>query len=148
MIRSLLLSLLFLSMICGCGKKGPPEPPELTAPSAVKGFMLIGEPDAVVVRWVAPETNASGEDLGDLAGFYVFRSPVTKGERAKFEKIADVTLAPDPAIREYIYRDTDVKGGVSYDYQVSSYNLDLVEGETEKTIRATFLGEATRIETF
>ena len=150
--RRVFLTVMFTSILPfafgGCGKKGPPEPPELLAPSAVRQLTVTGEPDAVVLHWNVPETNASGDDLTDLGGFYVYRSEGVKGERPDYTKIADVTLAADPLVRDYTYRDTEVKGGRSYDYQVAPYNLDRLEGEAQRTIRANFLGESTTVETF
>lgn len=146
--RAVTCVLFITALLVGCGKKAPPEPPELSAPSAVRALSAQGELDAVVLHWSSPITTATGEDLSDLRGFFVLRSDVVKGERPLYDRIANIVVPVEGDTGNFEYRDTDVKPGRAYVYQVSPYNSDETMGERDKTLRINFLGDSTTVETF
>jgi hypothetical protein len=132
--------------LAGCGKKGSPVPPEEGAPSAIKSVNVSGLVTGVNFAWQAPETTAEGDDEPELAGFYLYRSDVIKGERPDFEEIAAIDLLASPDQKNFIYLDKDVLPGKSYDYQIRAVNVDQIESPPGKTIRVTYLGESSVIE--
>jgi hypothetical protein len=148
-MRSHLRIFLFivLSILCltACGKKGDPKPPEESAPSPVKNFAAIGEVEAVVLSWDAPETTVADDDLKDLEGFIVRRSGYVKGESPNFSEITDVTLNKD-GTKHYIYRDKNLTPGEAVEYVVVPYNSDGVEGANSQVVRVTFSGASSRVE--
>ncbi len=156
-VVSLLVLLLALS---ACGKKARPEPPEASAPEPVRFLLAKADVDAVILTWRAPEKDASGDSLEDLAGYVVKRSDYEKDERPDFEEIAEVEAPLDLSDEapkgereaakkvEYVYRDTEVEAGKTYEYVVLPINDSDVEGGAAAILRVTFIGTASVIENF
>ena len=149
-LRLIALLVLVASLIVGCGKKGSPEAPELSAPSPIRGLNIAGDVRGVLLRWAAPATTASDDELTDLTGFAVERSPVVPGERAQFELIADITV---PAIGQgdtvnFQYHDAAVQPGRAYEYRVVPYNREGIRAKEPRVMRVVFLGESTTVEVY
>lgn len=152
----LCVCVVLLVLAVSCGKKGSPKPPEAIAPSPVKYFALRGTVDSVILTWQAPDEDASGNTLTDLAGFAVKRNDYVKDKRPDFEEIAEIPVAEvgegedadvlEPV--EYSYTDTSVEPGKQYEYLVVPVNEDGVEGATTSVMRVTFVGESSVFESF
>ena len=63
--------LLLLLVGQGCGRRGNPKPPELTAPGAVTFLTARASVDGVTLEWQAPETDAAGEPVKGLDSFKI-----------------------------------------------------------------------------
>jgi hypothetical protein len=99
-------------------------------------------------------------DFGIAKARVVKRSVYDKEERPDFEDIAtvdapldltaDVPNAEKEAVKkvEYVYRDTDVEAGKTYEYVVLPINDSDVEGGAAAVLRVTFIGNASVIENF
>lgn len=158
----LTLSLIFSFTLIGlsaCGKKTNPRAPEALAPSSVKFLTARATVQSVDLRWEAPSTDASGDPLLDLSGFVVKRSLVLPDEDEDFETIAEVPLKEKSTTRAarsrdgsqgeaYSYSDQDVVAGKKYQYLVLGVNEDDVEGDASSSVRVTFIGESSVIESF
>lgn len=150
---------LLLFVLPGCGRKGPPKPPEDFAPKPVVSPTIAGTVDGIVISWTAPEPEEESDEEEPnppLEHFSLQKGLVEVGERVRLEEVAVVPLrassaAPvDPAKaaaeKLYSYTDSEVEPGKTYQYQVLPVNVDGVEGEATVNMRATFLGENSRIE--
>jgi predicted small lipoprotein YifL len=73
MLKTLLLALLLATALWGCGKKGPPLPPESNIPAAVSDLRAWPREGTVFFGWSIPTRNVDGSKLQDLLGFKVFR---------------------------------------------------------------------------
>jgi hypothetical protein len=62
-----------VGLLGGCGKYGPPVPPEALAPSAVSGLAVSGSAEGVTLAWVAPELNQRKRELDSIDGYTVLR---------------------------------------------------------------------------
>lgn len=148
-------SLVAALLLVSCGKKAPPRPPEALAPSPVKFLTASATVDGVTLFWQSPSTTASGDPLEDLHGFVIERSEHEKGEEPDFDTLVELALpeTSEPskegteASKRFSYKDTSVKAGKSYEYSVVGVNEDGVEGAALSTIRVTFIGESSVIET-
>lgn len=141
----------------GCGRKGPPRPPEEFAPAALGAFEVEGTVSGVVLRWAAPSSTAAGDPLDDLAGFSVMRSVYERGEAPDFVELEFVEApgteaAPaaaggeQPQVEVFQYVDQQVEPGRIYDYMVVPVNERGYEGEFPGRVRVTFIGTSSVIE--
>ncbi len=152
-MKAILLALL-LAAAAGCGRMGPPRPPEDFAPAALAAFEVRGTVSGVVLRWNAPEQTAAGDPLEDLKGFSVQRSLHTAGESPDYTEIIFVDYSGGLEAAEgeerpdklFEYSDTLVEPGKSYDYLVVPVNTHGVEGEIPGRARVTFIGQSSIIE--
>ncbi len=148
-----------MGLTIACGKKTNPRAPEALAPSSVKFLTARTSVNSVDLRWEAPSTDASGDKLIDLTGFVVKRALVLPDEDPDFDIIAELPLranevaktatpAETSAAKAYSFSDTNVKAGEKYQYLVLGVNEDDVEGEASSSVRVTFIGESSVIESF
>ncbi len=162
--RTTLRTLLFIVVLLGgCGRKGPPKPPEDFAPLPVKNLNVQASVDGVNLTWEAPlpDPDMKEEDLVPLAGFIFQRSEFSREGSSDFEvlqelkvKLSDqpiaqaaVQAAGQPPVQAiYKVTDTKVLPGRIYDYQVLTFNSEGGKGEPGQSVRVTFLGENSRIE--
>lgn len=157
--------------ILGCGKKANPKPPEESAPAQVRNLNVIVEEAAIVLTWDAPESDSLGDPLSDLGKLLVNRAEVEKGERGAVETIAEIDppLAvldrlkadsreggirggSEPAAGatepQFSFRDEKVVAGGKYDYVIVPTDSAGVLGLPSKTIRVTFIGKTSIVESF
>lgn len=145
---SLLLIILALSVAAnGCGRKGPPKPPEDFAPSPVLNLNVDGSVNGIKLSWEAPPTDPDKdeEDLKALSGFIVEKCLYSKDGDDDFQEISEIKIK-EAAETKFSFTDTKVEPGKIYNYQVRPFNLDQVNGEPGQTLRVTYLGENSRVE--
>lgn len=70
---ALILALLSLLLLGGCGTKGPVQPLAQPLPAAASEVTLHQQGDALLLSWSLPHSNQDGSELTDLAGFRVYR---------------------------------------------------------------------------
>lgn len=148
--------LFFLVISLGCGKRGDPKAPEVTAPKSVRFFTARGAVDGIQLSWQAPEETASGDELLDLSGFVVHRSVYAEDENPHYKEVGEIEISrnKDTDIAQYSkqtvfsYKDKEVKPGTRYQYYVAPINDDGVEGEAPQIIRVLFAGESSTVESF
>ena len=149
-LTRLMLILGMLLVVASCGKKGPPIPPEATAPSPVSYFSAAGTVEGVRLSWTVPDTDASGKRLRDLAGFVVARNEFEQGKRKRFQELLVIDIDADDEEqllrKQYDVLDRDVKPGSRYEYVVYPYNDDGVEGRASSVLRVRFTGESSSVE--
>jgi hypothetical protein len=121
------IALLFFA----CGKKGDPGLPVPRAPEAPKRFQAVARAEAIILLWKAPDTNANGSPLLDLAGFKIARSemPIEKAclkcpreYREIFDYVYQGPRGQEPEKRLFYYQDTAVAFKNLYTYRMQCYN--------------------------
>jgi hypothetical protein len=131
----------------GCGRKGPPKPPEDFAPNPVLNLNIEGSVSGIKLSWEAPPTDPDKdeEDLKALKGFVVEKCLYSKDGEDDFQEIGEIQikLATDT---KFTFIDTKVEPGKIYNYQVRPFNVDQVNGEPGQTLRVTYLGQNSRVE--
>lgn len=148
----LMLFLISLAILSSCGKKAPPQPPELNAPSRVRFLDVKPGADLISFSWQAPLTEASGDPLRDLAGFLVKKNVYIRGKKPSFIDIglrvfdADNTNVENSPTFNFI--DKDVRIGSVYQYMVVPFNEDDIEGEDVSVITIEFNGTNSTINRF
>lgn len=154
-MKRLLILMLLICFGFGCGKKGPPKPPENFAPAVVMFFSADGVVDGVNLSWQEPESKANGEDLDDLVGFVVMKRAHLKDGKSRYRKLAEIPAKKpadsnkqtDETVKlSYRVLDREVEPGKRYEYYVTAYNEDSVEGVWSPVLRVTFVGESSIVE--
>jgi predicted small lipoprotein YifL len=98
-----------LVSLAGCGRAGPPVPPEYRAPAAIGDLTGLALADGIELRWTNPTRRADGRRLHDLAAVRIFRAEnpvvgeakpalVSRGRVVGYTEIATIAVrAPGPA---------------------------------------------------
>lgn len=143
----LLLFLLMLLGLWGCGKKAPPLAPESRVPAPVSDLRVWAKEGGVFLGWSLPTRNIDRSRIEDLLGFKVFRlarplnsSPCPECP-AKFESVAEIDVEyPREAQVErgrVLWRDRAVFPQHEYIYFVLAYNssrLSSTESNRERIL--------------
>lgn len=132
-------------MFTGCGKKGPPLPPESRVPEAVAGLTVEGGVEGLILSWRIPERNGDGSPLRDLAGFKVYRKREAGdcgGCPADFPLYMDVDMDSPEGVRvegkRVILLDREVEEGGRYRYKVAAYNREGYFGPFSPVVNAAW----------
>ncbi len=70
---TLMMALLFLVLLAGCGTKGPVRPLAQPLPAAPPEMTLHQQGDGLLLSWSLPRSNQDRTEMTDLAGFRVYR---------------------------------------------------------------------------
>jgi hypothetical protein len=168
--KKILISVLFVGLIAGCGRYLPPIAPEMTAPRQVTFQGVEPLATSVTLKWGAPEESRQGKKLKSLEGYKVYRRdvPMTRLERER--DTGEYTLlgiVADESVdkrrtKEFANRaelksgrqvklspeelrvqfvDSAVKPGHLYLYKIVAYNSLSAEGFVKSYIELLFNGE-------
>jgi len=139
--RSLALALvvaLGLTLLSGCGRKGPVKPKLTSLPAAPGDLQLQQQGNAFLLSWALPEVNQDGSPAEDLRSFEIMRLVYAADDgcptcRTPEQVVASVDLAyPEPAQRlgkRLYWRDPEVVAGSGYRYAVVPRTLGRQSGE-------------------
>jgi predicted small lipoprotein YifL len=85
---SLLLLVLVFLFSCGCGKKGPLQPPLVKTPQTVKDFNLIQKGDKLILSWDNPTAYMDGNPLKEVAEVEIWLAEGNKTEEGSGKKMS------------------------------------------------------------
>lgn len=148
MIRAIPL-LMGLSLVAGCGKKGPLIPPDALVPAPVSNLAVAQKGERFEVTWSIPSRQLSGAPLTDLAGFMLFRRPVLPPAQDceecpnAYSQLGKFDLEYLQGARRIgntlLFEDGNLNKGSSYQYKVRSYTSDGAQSPDSNTARHTVL---------
>ncbi len=140
-----LMVLAGISVLWGCGKKGPPKPPTVSMPPGVNDLAYRISGSALELIWSIPVPNE--EARLPVTGFLIYRSQESVLEEActdcpiRFKIIGDVPVRRsgsgqigEPAIT---FTET-IETGYRYVYKVYAYSRNGVRSETSNLVEFTF----------
>ena len=133
---------LFLS-VAACGRKGDLVPPEAFAPSPVTDLRVVQRGELFELSWTRPSLEKNVRAGEELARFRVLRREVLPaGEdcpNCPYQQVGEVDLEfPKGAARlgnAYVFRDTGVSAGITYQYLIVSLNRDGVPSPGSNIVR-------------
>jgi Prokaryotic lipoprotein-attachment site len=111
-------------LLSGCGRKGPPLPPEDVVPRRIADLAASNVAGGIQLSWRRPELYSDGERMTDLGGFTVERAI---GAALTYQKIATLEVTDRDRFRQikrFTHVDSDVTPGVAYRYRVVSFTVD------------------------
>ena len=145
-LKSLIvISILLISILAACGKKGPVRPQQAALPVAPTELRIAQQGEDFLLSWTIPARNEDGMPAEDLAGFHVYRLIYNAADgcptcRDPEELVAVLALAhPDPAVRlgkRIYWRDETVVPGTGHAYLVVPVTVGGHEGNGAGTYRA------------
>lgn len=131
--------------LAACGKKGPLVPPEAFVPAPIDSLKVEQKEDRFFVSWMPPTVEGSGKPLNDLAGFKIYRREVLPPSEdceecpTAYHLMKDVDLEYLQGVRVYnniyIFPDSDLVNGKTYQYKVISYKKDRSESDASNRAR-------------
>jgi hypothetical protein len=79
--RSVFLSILFsgLTVLAGCGKKGPIQVPLVRTPQAVRDLGVLQRGNTVFLTWTNPEATIGGSPIGEVAAVEIWMIKEERG---------------------------------------------------------------------
>jgi hypothetical protein len=109
-MRRLPALLALVVVLAGCGRTGPPVPPEQVAPQAPGNLHAVVVDRAIELGWTLPRRRADNARLRELAVLHVFRAEdggagdakpalLARGRVAGYAEVATIRMAdPAPAV--------------------------------------------------
>jgi predicted small lipoprotein YifL len=85
---SLLLLVLVFLFSCGCGKKGPLQPPLVKTPQAVRDFGLFQKGDKLILSWANPTAYMDGNPLKEVVEVEIWAAEENKTEGGSAKKMS------------------------------------------------------------
>ena len=132
MIRHLIIiALLLLTTLSGCGVKGDLVPKGKPLPAAPGVATVQQQGNDILLSWAIPTANQDGSPLVDLQQFIIYRLPYVPGDYCSECRDPDTDHVrihldrPEPAIRvgDRLYlRDTDLPLDEGYRYRIIPLN--------------------------
>jgi predicted small lipoprotein YifL len=141
----IVISILLISILAACGKKGPVRPELAALPVAPTQLQIAQQGEDFLVSWTIPARNEDGNPAEDLLGFHVYRLIYNAAEgcptcRDPEELVAAIALAhPEPAVRlgkRVYWRDEAVTPGTGHAYLVVPVTVGGHEGSGAGSYRA------------
>ena len=126
----------------GCGAKGPPRPPELRSPPAVKDLSYTIQNQSVALSWTVQ--GADDRSASSPAGYKVFRSKLSAEEAncekcpIQFAEIGDIPIqikrSEKPESTRMRFTEV-LEPGYRYIYKVILYDQDGQGGKDSNTVK-------------
>jgi hypothetical protein len=141
----IVISILLITILAACGKKGPVRPELAALPVAPTQLRIAQQGEDFLLSWTIPARNEDGTPAEDLVGFHVYRLIYNAAEgcptcRDPEELVAAISLThPDPAVRlgkRLYWRDVAVAPGTGHAYLVVPVTIGGHEGSGAGTYRA------------
>jgi len=130
-LRWVILSVLFVGLQAGCGKKTPPVPPRRYQPPAVTDLSYQLDGQALILSWSIPETRDG--DAAAPVGCFVYKAkqPLVNADcpdcSEPFSPVADLQIQKDASgkilTRTMTYTGVLAQGFI-YTYKIACYARD------------------------
>ena len=130
LLKLLLTAVLGLMLLTACGIKGPPKPPEMVPPPAVKDLQGRVEDGRVVLIWTHPVRQS--RRVMDVVGFWVYRCRIPLSDSdcqtcpLRFEQAAELKTGASQARGEAAAMMTygeELERGYWYTYKVVGFGI-------------------------
>jgi len=126
----LIIILLVVAMISGCGKKGELRAPELAAPKPITNLTARVAGNAIALTWSRPTEYIDGKEMKDLASFVIFRKEVSQSCLdcpVPYRQLTIVNVEDHERFvkqKQYRYDDQEAQSKSIYRYRVASQLFD------------------------
>ncbi len=132
---SIILTIVTISQ--GCGRKGPPIPPQQTVPPAVTDLGVNMDGDVLRLMWSIPKIG--GKPVPDVAGFIVYRSKTMLTDACQkcpdqFRQIADMVIGSKESRKKPLVYTETLESGFEYRYKVTAYTRKRIMGAESNVV--------------
>ena len=148
-------------VVAGCGKKGPPHPPESADSLQVGSLTGKASVDSILLNWSEPKSagrslgskQSPSKGSGSIVRYEVYRSAGRGVAESDFLKLAEISArqtdgsaSTEGLASARAFLDRGVKPGLTYRYQVRAVSAaDAVVTPTQ-VLKVTFRGETSLFE--
>ncbi len=133
-MKNILTFTFLFVLMCSCGKKTNPEPPEFRSPSAVSNLVANATNEYIKLSWLLPTKNLKGKDLNSLEYITIKRKLYDSNN---FKEL--IRLRPEASN----FYDKSVEHGNVYDYII--YVSNDQKGSVNNIIRVNYQGNQSKI---
>ncbi|GFE60018.1 fibronectin type III domain-containing protein [Geobacter sp. AOG2] len=141
-----LLLFVVVSLVAGCGKKGPLLYPDMLVPAAVSGLTASQSGSSVKLAFVLPDKDLAGRSLRDLAGVSIFKRvesslqqpdcPACTDDFHLFRKLyLDLPDAAQVYGNKVVLLDSETPRDTAYSYYVVPFARDNSVGPSSAPVR-------------
>jgi hypothetical protein len=130
-MKRLVIAVFLVAIIgSGCGKKGDPRAPELTAPEPINDLTARQDQAGMILTWNRPGRYVGGGEVTDLTSFVIFRKEISASCRdcpVPYRPLTTVYVEDREKFvkqKQYRYIDSEVQANGIYRYRVSSQLRD------------------------
>lgn len=133
-MRNILLALVIITLLAGCGKKGVLISPDAQLPAPINDLRGAQMGESFQLSWSPPTQEERGKALKDLAGFRLFKREVLSPDEDcescpntyRLLKSVDMEYLQDVRLSggRLFFRDTDLITGTTCQYKVISFRKD------------------------
>jgi len=129
--------LTIVTLLPGCGRKGPPIPPRQIVPPAVTDLGVNMEGDILRLMWSIPQTG--GKPAPEVAGFIVYRSKTMLTDACqkcpnRFRQIADIVIGSKVSRKKPLLYTETIESGYEYRYKVTAYTRKRIMGAESNVV--------------
>jgi len=137
--------LVTVSMIWGCGKKGPPVPPTGSRVPRVEDLAYEISQNTIKLSWTIPQPSETAQL--PITGFLIYRSQQPALEAAcpncpiLYKNIGDVPArgsGSDPSGKTLITFTQTIEPDYRYIYKVHGYSTDRIRSKTSNIVEFNF----------
>ena len=133
------------AMLCGCGRKAPPEPPSGNRPPKVEDLGYSLSNNTIKLSWTIPKSDDKAKSRP--AGFLIYRSKLPPIDSdcpncpKRFKQVGEVPVRDAGAGRldqpSVVFAQT-IEPGYFYIYKVRAYDVNGAVGKDSDQIEFTF----------
>ncbi len=167
-MKKVLCAIVILVTLSSCGRYGPPLPPEMLAPEAVRDLKITALQEGVSFEWSTPLLDRRGEKLEEMSGYLLQRKTLEDSadlvsKNLRFETVMTVEdlslkdlkerkklakekgrvsrkVKADTELQRFNVSDTTVQNGINYIYRIVPINQGRVEGRSLEYAQVLFNG--------
>ena len=133
-MKNILNIILLALLVCSCGKKTNPVPPEFRSPSSVSNLTASATNDYIKLSWALPTKSLNGKDLKNTKYVTIKRKLYDAKRFKELQKLrADATS----------FFDKSAQTGNIYDYLV--YISNDRTGSVDNIIRVNYQGVGSKV---
>ena len=129
--------LTIVTILPGCGRKGPPIPPHQIVPPAVTDLGVNMDGDVLRLMWSIPQSGA--KPAPEVAGFTVYRSKTMLTDACqkcpdRFRQIADIVVGSKESRKKPLVYTEAIESGYEYRYKVTAYTRKRLMGKESNVV--------------
>ncbi len=122
---AVLIVIITLAMLAGCGRKTPPVPPKAVIAAAISDLRSQLDDEAVTLTWTHPRLSINGARIDTIRTFIVYKAQIPAADYCPgcpvvYDYEFTVSARGRKGGSQVTFRDTELEAGYHYVYMVRS----------------------------